>query len=272
MSETPSSIDLQNTLEKADIHHQWAQAYRTPQNEQFYEQVFDYLTQVISLPPSSLVLDAGCGTGAHALRLAQRGLSVIAIDFSESVLAMAEAYLNASSALSTIKLQQENLLSLTFENATFDCIVCWGVLMHVADIETALSELVRVLKPAGTLVISEGNMFSLPSRLSRMTRKLLGIAIAETRSQAGMERWITTPSGTLLIRQANIPWLIQRLQGDGLIVKQHIAGQFTELYARFPARYLQNWVHLLNRLWFRYIKLAGPAFGNIIILQKQKTQ
>jgi ubiquinone/menaquinone biosynthesis C-methylase UbiE len=270
MSETPNSIDLQKTLEKADIHHQWAQAYRTPENEHFYEQAFDYLTQVVSLPPGALVLDAGCGTGAHALRLAQRDLSVIAIDFSESVLGMAAAHLKASSAPSTIKLQQENLLSLTFEDATFDCIVCWGVLMHVADIETALSELVRVLKPTGTLVISEGNMLSLSSRLSRMTRKLLSIPISETQSQAGMERWITTPSGTLLVRQAHIPWLIEWLNSHGLVVKKHVAGQFTELYARFSARYLQNWVHLWNRLWFRYIKLAGPAFGNIIILQKQK--
>lgn len=65
MEENSASSQLEQTLTKPDIHHQWEQVFRTAANEAFYEQVFDFLVSYMALPPDALVLDAGCGIGAH---------------------------------------------------------------------------------------------------------------------------------------------------------------------------------------------------------------
>lgn len=55
---------------------------RNPENEHItsgYEDLYDF---AFRQPPQGIVLDLGCGTGAHAVRLAQRGYKVIAADLS----------------------------------------------------------------------------------------------------------------------------------------------------------------------------------------------
>lgn len=73
MEENSASLQLEQTLTKPDIHHQWEQVFRTAANEAFYEREFDFLVSYMALPPDALVLDAGCGIGAHAVRLAKGG-------------------------------------------------------------------------------------------------------------------------------------------------------------------------------------------------------
>src|SRR5919205_837857 len=94
MKETDSQL-VESLLAKPDKHRQWAGHYRTPDNEVFFEKAFDYVVGELKPPPGSLVLDVGCGSCAHSVRLARRGLRVRAVDFSESALAMARDYVEA---------------------------------------------------------------------------------------------------------------------------------------------------------------------------------
>jgi len=94
---------IENRLARPDIHQQWEAAYRTVENEKFSELAFDYITQILNAPQQSIFLDAGCGTCAHAIRLANRGLLVQAVDFSASVLEVAEANVKASGLETKIK-------------------------------------------------------------------------------------------------------------------------------------------------------------------------
>ena len=174
-------------------------AYRTAENEKFYEQAFDYITRVLHAPWNSKFLDVGCGIGAHSIRLASGGFSVLAVDFSEYVLKTAELNLQASGLVDKIKLQRENILSLTFADRTFDYILCWGVLMHIPEVEKAISELDRVLKKDGFLVIYEVNMFSLQSITMRILQRLRGKGkAAGQKTAAGLEYWKETPLGNCL--------------------------------------------------------------------------
>ena len=132
---------VEQSLSKPDIHRQWESAYRNERNERFYEQAFDYITHVLNIPENSTFLDAGCGICAHAIRLANRGFFVQAIDFSDSILKKAAANLNATGFENRIKIRRENIIELSFENETFENILCWGVLMHIPDLEKAISEL-----------------------------------------------------------------------------------------------------------------------------------
>lgn len=264
------SNDVEKTLQKPDIHQQWIGSYRIAENNEFYEEVFDYITRVLDAPKNATFLDAGCGSGAHSLRLAKRGFHVLAIDFSESILKTAELNLKSRGMTDNIKLQRENILSLSFPDRTFDYILCWGVLMHIPDVERAISEIDRVLKKGGFLVISEGNMFSVESIFLRSLKLLLRREKATViKTAAGLEYWELTPLGKLLTRQANIRWLKDNFKSRGYSIKQHVSGQFTELYTKFSSRLLRKIIHSFNHLWFKYVRIPYGAFGSILILKKQ---
>jgi magnesium-protoporphyrin O-methyltransferase len=50
------------------------------------ESAFDRISEFVSLKPDSRILDAGCGTCNHSIRLAKQGYRVRAVDLSELVL------------------------------------------------------------------------------------------------------------------------------------------------------------------------------------------
>lgn len=270
MKDSESKV-LEQTLRKPDIHQQWENAYRTAGNEMFFEQAFDYIASVLNAPKDSTFLDVGCGICAHSIRLANRGFFVLGTDFSDSVLKWAEENIQNSGLEGRINLQREDILSFTFEDERFDYILCWGVLMHIHEIEKAITELARILKPGGTLVISEGNMFSLQAIILRTLKRLVGKEKAIVKkTPAGLEYWTITSTGKLLTREANIQWMIKEFKHKRFDVKEHVAGQFTELYTRFSSQLIEKIIHSFNNLWFKYIRFPYPAFGNIIILQKQE--
>ena len=269
MSLTESN-EVEITLQQPDVHHQWEDSFRTADNARFYDQAFDYLQRVLNAPKDSTVLDVGCGIGAHSIRLAERGFSVLGVDFSESVLKMAAQNISSSGLQDSIRVQHENILSLSFADGTFDYILCWGVLMHIPDVERAISELERVLRKGGILVISEGNMLSLQSIIVRSVKMLLGMEKATIKKTAsGLEYWTLTPAGRLMTRQADIGWLKKRFKRKGFAIKKHVSGQFTEAYTRFSSRLARWLIHCLNHLWFKYVKIPWAAYGNILIVKKQ---
>src|SRR5436309_2094780 len=109
MSTSKSKL-VESFLAKPVIHERWENDYRTAENEGFYEQAFNYMTRVLSAPENATILDAGCGTCAHSIRLAKRGFLVRAVDFSESVLAVAKAKVKTEGLGPRVDIQRESLL------------------------------------------------------------------------------------------------------------------------------------------------------------------
>ncbi len=105
------------------------------------------------------VLDAGCGTGRYALRLAQAGARVYGLDACEEMLAVARR--KAAEAGVQIDFRVGNVTRLPYADASFDILVCALTLCHVADIQAATNELARVLRPGGRLVVSDFHPFCL---------------------------------------------------------------------------------------------------------------
>lgn len=106
-------------------------------------------------------LDLGCGFGRHAFAAARRGACVVALDAGmdevigvRSVFgAMLEAgELSADGARAGVL--QGNALALPFADASFDRIVASEVLEHIPDDRGAIAELVRVLRPGGTMAVT----------------------------------------------------------------------------------------------------------------------
>ena len=95
------------------------------------------------------VLDACCGTGDLAIACAREGAVVTGIDFSEPMLERARRKAPA------IEWMNGDALQLPFDEASFDgATVGFGV-RNVEDLERALRELRRVLRPGGRVGILE---------------------------------------------------------------------------------------------------------------------
>jgi SAM-dependent methyltransferase len=260
-----------DALAGASIHEQWVATYRTAEAQAFYELAFDEVVRRLNAPPDATILDAGCGSCAKSVLLAKRGLKVVATDFAPTALELAAQTVRAHGVENRITLRQGDLLKLPFADGEFRYALCWGVLMHVPEVEAALAELSRILAPGGTLVLSEGNLHSLQSYAISVARTLLRRPVRGriVRARLGVEVIEETPQGALLTRQTDVPALATFAESLGLRLAARVPGQLTELYAVAPGKPLKRLIHGLNRLWFRHVPLAGPAFANILFFEKR---
>jgi demethylmenaquinone methyltransferase / 2-methoxy-6-polyprenyl-1,4-benzoquinol methylase len=99
--------------------------------------------------PGDEVLDACCGTGDLAIAAAAAGGRVTGLDFSEEMLARARRKAPG------IEWVQGDLLELPFPDGRFDAATVGFGVRNVQDLQRALSELRRVLRPGGGLAILE---------------------------------------------------------------------------------------------------------------------
>jgi ubiquinone/menaquinone biosynthesis C-methylase UbiE/uncharacterized membrane protein len=93
------------------------------------------------------LLDVAGGTGYLASCVADRYARVVVTDLSPGMLSVAR-----SRKLETV---EASALELPFKNGEFDVVLCTDALHHIKQIERALDEMCRVVKPGGTLVIHE---------------------------------------------------------------------------------------------------------------------
>jgi ubiquinone/menaquinone biosynthesis C-methylase UbiE len=261
--------EVRTTLRDIGIHESWSTGYRTAENDAFYRLAFDYVARVFGHPDDDPVLDAGCGSGTKTFQLVRRGYRVVGVDLSEKILEIAAKGIAAAGMQDSVTLRCEDLTSLTFEDGRFGKILCWGVLMHVPDVERAVAELVRVARPGAVIVVSEGNMWSAQAVAMRTAKLALGRKGIVLRTAAGLEAWDDTPAGKLVTRQARIAWLIRAFEECGARLVERRAGQFTELFTITPWRSARRLIHGFNSLWFRRLRLPGPAFANLLVFRKR---
>lgn len=104
----------------------------------------------------SRILDVACGRGESARVLASHfGCHVVGVDYSSENIDRANA-LTADSALSgRVKFVQGDAEQLPFEDNSFDVVICECSLCIFPNIQTALVEFRRVLRPGGRLGVSD---------------------------------------------------------------------------------------------------------------------
>lgn len=106
------------------------------------QQVFALLPDVRGLT----VLDAGCGSGRYLRALGERGAKTIGVDLSAAMLARARA--------STSRIARADLRALPFDAMSIELVVCGLALGDFAELELALAEIARVLRPHGHVIYS----------------------------------------------------------------------------------------------------------------------
>ena len=125
--------DVMNTVMTAGLHHRWrARA-----------------ADLAQVGPGSRALDVATGTGDLAIELARRGAVVVGSDFSEGMLERARAKAPA------LRWEQADALALPYDNDEFDAATVGFGARNFGDLARGLSEMVRVVRPGGRVVVLE---------------------------------------------------------------------------------------------------------------------
>ena len=95
------------------------------------------------------VLDVACGTGDMAVELLRQGCSVTGVDLSEEMMAIAKRKVESG------EWKVADAEHLPFADRSFDAVTCAFGVRNFVHLEQGLSEMLRVLKPGGRMVILE---------------------------------------------------------------------------------------------------------------------
>jgi demethylmenaquinone methyltransferase / 2-methoxy-6-polyprenyl-1,4-benzoquinol methylase len=131
--------DRMNSVMTAGMHHRWR------------ERAVD----LAQIAPGARVLDVACGTGDLALELARRvgpGGEVVACDFSEQMLELARA---KAVDKPTVRVEWANALELPYRDDEFAAATVGFGARNFSDLQRGLSEMVRVVRSGGRVVVLE---------------------------------------------------------------------------------------------------------------------
>lgn len=142
-----------NPFNVEEFYNSVAQSY----HHKFKNQNADtsYLEGFLEKKNENRILDAGCGDGRFIPMLSKYRDHITGVDISSKMLELAK------SLYPQVEFQKMDLLSLKFDDSTFDEVVALYSIIHLSKnkIQTALTEFQRVLKPSGRLLLAlqEGN-------------------------------------------------------------------------------------------------------------------
>jgi DNA-binding transcriptional MerR regulator/2-polyprenyl-3-methyl-5-hydroxy-6-metoxy-1,4-benzoquinol methylase len=151
-------------IEVVNREEKWAEQYRDARNLHTRIRLHDrysvnprswhrWLFDRLALPARSRILEVGCGDASLWKRNLDRipeGWEIVLTDLSEGM--AGDARENLGSAANRFTIQQADVCSLPFPDASFDAVLANHMLYHVDNRETAFREIRRVLRPGGKVI------------------------------------------------------------------------------------------------------------------------
>lgn len=261
------TVQTADVLENLKTFETWRKDYYEPMAVRHYDKAVARMLSVLMPPVGSEVLDAGCGTGVHSIRTAKAGFRVKAIDISRTVLDDAKRRATSEGVVDKIDFEVADLTKLQFADNSFQSIFSWGVLIHVPDIDKALVELARVLKPGGRLALQMTNMTAWDHKLESLVRKVRRKGDLGERMRFGQGGYCETHGGPMFWFRTDFNALSDRLAQLGCKRIYRCASEFTELQRRVGGPF--RWgLRKMNDLWFNLNLPAPPACTNIYVYEK----
>jgi SAM-dependent methyltransferase len=144
------SLSTSEPTSEADArtgYRAWSETYDEPGNPIIAIEEPVVWSLVDRLVPGR-ALDAACGTGRHARHLVGLGHDVTGVDLSPEMLGRAAA------SVPEARFVEADLRRIPAQDEDFDLVVCGLALAHLSDPAAAVTELGRVLKRGGRLVVS----------------------------------------------------------------------------------------------------------------------
>lgn len=125
----------------------WAERYDGPNPAVDADEV--EVQDMLAELPRGVALDAACGTGRHSRHLVDRGFEAIGVDANRMMLERAEAKVPEGD------FRLGDVTALPVDDGAVDVVVCSLALTHVADLGAAVAEFARVVRPGGTVILSD---------------------------------------------------------------------------------------------------------------------
>jgi demethylmenaquinone methyltransferase / 2-methoxy-6-polyprenyl-1,4-benzoquinol methylase len=125
--------DLMNSVMTAGMHHRWRER----------------AADLARVGPGSTALDVATGTGDLAVELARRGAEVTGSDFAPAMLEIARRKAPG------LTFEEDDALNLAQPDDSFDAVTVGFGARNFADLDRGLSEMTRVARPGGRVVVLE---------------------------------------------------------------------------------------------------------------------
>jgi ubiquinone/menaquinone biosynthesis C-methylase UbiE len=138
------------------------------------ERVYRRVAELVRGPN---VLDLGCGTGNMTMRLAQRGLSVVGVDLSPEMLAVARRKIPSGAAVRLVQTGAAELID-HFPAEAFDTIVSILLFSELSEAEQllVLRQCRSLLRPGGRMILADE--VRAPKFLWRMVHNLVRVPLS----------------------------------------------------------------------------------------------
>ncbi|MBP8252007.1 MAG: class I SAM-dependent methyltransferase [Herpetosiphon sp.] len=138
-----------------EAYQHWAETYDDDVNlTRDLDQ--DVTQRVLAHIPASAILELGCGTGKNTAWLAQRGVPLLALDFSPAMLDHARSKVQADHVTFVLA---DLTQAWNVPDRSVDLIVCNLVLEHIENLDHVFSQAARCLQDGGHFFISELHPF-----------------------------------------------------------------------------------------------------------------
>lgn len=125
--------DRMNSVMTAGMHHRWRER----------------AVELAAVGPGDSALDVATGTGDLAIALRRAGAEVVGIDFSQGMLELARG------KAPEIRFEAGDALDLPYGEAEFDAVTVGFGARNFSDLRRGLSEMARVARPGGRVVVLE---------------------------------------------------------------------------------------------------------------------
>ncbi|NEO85626.1 MAG: class I SAM-dependent methyltransferase [Spirulina sp. SIO3F2] len=260
---------MTEVFEAQSTVNQWDEDYYHPIALKLYDWAIADMLEAMDIEAGAKVLDAGCGPGVHSIRIAKAGYSVCAIDISSTMLDQARQRAMAEDVADKIEFDQKDLTQLDIPDNTFSYVFSWGVVIHIPEVEKALSELARIVKPGGKLALYVTNEAALDHRIESAARFVLRKPLNElSRLQLGEGIWYNMNDEKLWLWRFDTHKVIEYLTSRGLSLTHHRIGEFTEIQRRLGGIPRSILLHL-NNLAYRLKLPAQLATTQLLIFEKR---
>lgn len=150
-----------NGMDNRSYYDEFAAGYENERGGAYHRMLDDLEVELVARYGTGRdVLEVGCGTGLLLGRMGAFAATAVGVDLSPGMLAKAKDR--------GLDVREGDATSLPFADQSFDVVCAFKVLAHVEDIERALAECARVVRPGGWVLAEFYNKHSLRWLVKRL--------------------------------------------------------------------------------------------------------
>jgi len=209
------------------------------------------------------ILEVGTGVGTDARSIVARGADYEGINVDHGSVAITAKAFSVFSVQGNV--QKCSATALTYDNDTFDVVYSFGVLHHIPDVNQAVSEIYRVLKPGGEVLVMLYNKTSINYYVEIMFIRKVALKLLLMPAILRLLVRIGFPGDKLkrhveLYRSSESPtaqeWLSRNTDGPD--------NPYSRVYSENEAAALFNQFHLIDNEVHFFDQTHWGVIGNLI--------